>query len=743
MSRRLLFLLLFIFLSTLATVASVRFFVSEPQIDTVSQEQQLVGTGLYKTLGEMYLDSLRADPHSIEYHQKMQLLYPAAHPDIQRKVDNFYDSISTFYHFESEYLYSIGFRYSKEGYHDSAAFYYAQIEKEGDEDLSFLSHSQGYAYLKMGEYKKAEAYLLKSIDSGASTDGVYVHLAKLYHITRQYEKLDSLLAQEGMADIIPEDIQRITFIKKRDYTAYIHSFIEMNFTGFIWEGIVAAALIALVWMGFLLRVSLFKKQNLPVVVLFFVFGALFSTLCTFLYDFYNIGFGVEVTGNYLQDFLFCILGIGLVEESLKVVPLFILLFIIRKRHNEPITLLILGSVSAVGFAFMENLIYFDIYGLKSIFGRSLTSSVLHMGLTALPVYGVQKALLQRKGGVFAAFFRYFFIAVVIHGLYDFFLSADKVLSDFKVVSILIWIILLLFYRAMIQNLLNLSPFFVEGKEKRLRQSGYYLGYMLYTVFLVQFVFMANRFGSSITIVSLPGSIVVYSYLLLLMPLLFGTMKLYKGYTPSLLMLGKRSRPPRRCTSAMKRHYANQWKEFRSEHQSAKLSGNESKRVGYRDLLILFILLLCTSVVLSFALRSNLGGYGGSLVVLLGGVTLYRFRLLLKRWYWSIRIDMATETMTLAYGRKIKAQLRFSDVYYLHNYGPYKELLLYDRRVLLDRTLFENFEIETFFLYFESYLIAKEDDPVEFHMQEEELQEFAIPTVLYPKSLDSVTDRSSS
>lgn len=742
MSRRLVLLLLFILLSTLLTVTSVRFFVPEPSVENVSQEQRLVGTGLFKTLGEMYLDSLQADPHSIEYHQKMQLLYPSIDPDIQRKVNSFYDSIATFYQFESEYLYSIGFRYSKEGYHDSAAFYYAQIEEE-EEELSYLSHSRGFAYLKLGEYEKAEAYLKQAIKSGPSSNGVYVHLAKLYHLTKQYDKLDTLIAQEGMSEIIPTDIQRICYLKRRDYPSYFHSFIEMNFFGFIWEGIVAAALIAMVWLGFLNRVSLFGKQKFSVMATFFILAALFSTLCTLLYDFYNIGFGVEISGNYVKDFFFCVFGIGLVEESLKLAPLFFLILFFRKSYTEPITLLILGSTSAVGFAFMENLIYFDIYGLKSIFGRTLTSSVLHMGLTALPVYGMQKALQLKKRGVATAFVRYFTLAVLLHGLYDFFLSADKALSDFKILAIVIWLLLLFLYRSMIQNLLNLSPHFDPTKGPRLRQAGYYLGYTLYSIFLMQFVFLANRFGSSVTIVTLPGSIMVYSYLLLLVPLLFGTMGLYKNYAPSLFMLGKRNKPPRECNNSMKKKYTEQWRQFQSEHKRGVLRSRNSIRKATKGMALTLVSGVLAVSVLYLVFCRYIPSYWWSISLLFGWIAIYGIRLMVKRLFWSVAIDMSKGTITLYFNRKQQKKISLADVYYIHCYGQYKELLLFDTRLLLDRTLFEDFEIETFFLYFESYVISRENDPVEFHVPEEEVQEFAIPTVLYQKSIESVTGENSS
>ena len=85
----------------------------------------------------------------------------------------------------------------------------------------------------------------------------------------------------------------------------------------------------------------------------------------------------ESWDEFFNDFIYCILGIGAIEELMKIIPLFLVMFF-SKQLKEPIDYVVFASISALGFAFIENLIYFDEAGLKTIQGRSLSSTVTHM-----------------------------------------------------------------------------------------------------------------------------------------------------------------------------------------------------------------------------------------------------------------------------------------------------------------------------------------------------------------------------
>ena len=52
----------------------------------------------------------------------------------------------------------------------------------------------------------------------------------------------------------------------------------------------------------------------------------------------------------------------MLEELVKIVPLFIILKIFPQEFNEPIDYLGFAAFSALGFSAAENILYFDNYG---------------------------------------------------------------------------------------------------------------------------------------------------------------------------------------------------------------------------------------------------------------------------------------------------------------------------------------------------------------------------------------------
>lgn len=58
--------------------------------------------------------------------------------------------------------------------------------------------------------------------------------------------------------------------------------------------------------------------------------------------------------------------------------------------------LIYASVSALGFAFIENVLYFDVVGPHVIVGRALSSVLMHMALSTLALYGFMLGHFRRR-----------------------------------------------------------------------------------------------------------------------------------------------------------------------------------------------------------------------------------------------------------------------------------------------------------------------------------------------------------
>lgn len=116
------------------------------------------------------------------------------------------------------------------------------------------------------------------------------------------------------------------------------------------------------------------------------------------------------------------LGVGLIEEFAKFVPLS--LFIYRRRYfNEHIDGIIYFGLAGLGFGLPENILYTVDFGLKTGLMRLVLTPFFHVATTALIGYFLIRAKLDHKPRwqVVAAFVA----MALLHGLYDFGLSAGN------------------------------------------------------------------------------------------------------------------------------------------------------------------------------------------------------------------------------------------------------------------------------------------------------------------------------
>jgi RsiW-degrading membrane proteinase PrsW (M82 family) len=157
----------------------------------------------------------------------------------------------------------------------------------------------------------------------------------------------------------------------------------------------------------------------------------FSELCIFFYDFLENGMGWKTGNGFVGDLVYCVFGIGVIEETVKIIP-FLIMFKFTREINESVDYVIYAAVSALGFAFMENLIYFQDSGLDSITGRALICAVGHMSYSCIAVYGLFYCVYRKNGRHKLLYFAASFAAAVLfHGFYDLILMTKQVEFTFR------------------------------------------------------------------------------------------------------------------------------------------------------------------------------------------------------------------------------------------------------------------------------------------------------------------------
>lgn len=131
--------------------------------------------------------------------------------------------------------------------------------------------------------------------------------------------------------------------------------------------------------------------------------------------------GSPIISNRL---LYWWVGIGLNEELVKLLPLFLVLYF-RKNFTAPYQGLLGGAAVGLGFAAVENIFYLDRYGTGTLLIRSVLTVPAHAFFT-IPA-GVCLAYSKRAAstlGVYGWLIGGLLAAMTLHGMYNIWLSLD-------------------------------------------------------------------------------------------------------------------------------------------------------------------------------------------------------------------------------------------------------------------------------------------------------------------------------
>jgi RsiW-degrading membrane proteinase PrsW (M82 family) len=402
--------------------------------------------------------------------------------------------------------YGLGFYFSLRFEKNKAESYLGRVQNQ---QLPYLNNTIGVHYLKSGRYDQAKAFFYKEIDYNGYLAGAFANLAQLLYNNQEFEELDSLLRDDRAQKFIPAYLKRHLYFQNGDFYLYLKE--SMRFEHIQFPGLISAFLISLVWFLYLRRLDIFEPEKIRHLLMVLAGGMLFSMFCSVLYDTFEYRFGFGLNGNRLNDLLFCIFGIGLIEETVKIVP-FLIFLKFSDEVNESVDYIIYASISALGFAFMENLLYFQDLGLSNISGRAFSAVLLHMTLTSIVAYGLFYSRYTKKKNDRSYFLISFSLACVIHGIYDYWLLCRSWPAFFPVLSFVILVFCVQKYGVMINNALNQSEFNTKRNLPLLRLTEY-LVYSLSAIIVMQYIVIALVFHTSVANMVFLQTI-VSSYILL-------------------------------------------------------------------------------------------------------------------------------------------------------------------------------------------------------------------------------------
>ncbi|MBK9515456.1 MAG: PrsW family intramembrane metalloprotease [Flavobacteriales bacterium] len=241
-------------------------------------------------------------------------------------------------------------------------------------------------------------------------------------------------------------------------------------------------LISYTWYRYLTWLDRFEPERTAWILVVFLLSCGTTFLVFPLGSLIIPNLGLVMDGTAYHDWWYAVIGIGLVEETVKLLPLLVILLFTRQA-DEPFDLILYASISALGFAFIENMQYLASSEFHAIGGRVLYASVAHMVFSSNVAYSI--AMTRRAGWPWAVgLFGGLVLASFAHGFYDFWLLAPDrpgVLTlMFFLANIHLWVM-------MKNNLINLSPHYQESMRPQPVMFRYRMINALSAIFLFTYI----------------------------------------------------------------------------------------------------------------------------------------------------------------------------------------------------------------------------------------------------------------
>lgn len=226
-------------------------------------------------------------------------------------------------------------------------------------------------------------------------------------------------------------------------------------------GILVAFSISVIWMIYLRKVDIFEPERWIHILIVFVMGSI-TTFAVFPISRFIKSLGFSLNGQLVNDFIYCIVGIGMVEELVKMIP-FLIIIQFKKIVNEPFDFILNAAVSALGFAFIENSLYIKKSGFYAINGRALLSTVAHMTFSSVIGYSFLIASCRRPGKHCYYILGGFLLASLMHGLYDFWLI-NPIAKKLNGLSLIFFILTTHFWFTLKNKAIKASFFYDESRN---------------------------------------------------------------------------------------------------------------------------------------------------------------------------------------------------------------------------------------------------------------------------------------
>lgn len=486
----------------------VNYIFDEPKFSNLNEELKYYKSlndlkkqkSIYKALIEK--DSLNIDLHFnyIQTHFRLQKtnLIDGASSRNDNELINQYSKLCNSKHHDIIQigLFGKGLCFYKLELYEESFRCFIDIENQNIKYLNYL--------YSIWNYKEREDFYLKEVRCHPDNFLAYQGLADYYIQKNRPYEIVAILNTPAVYNLLSNTHKRYAYFNTHQYRKYSVVIFERFFNVINIPGLLGALVILVIWFIYLVKIHKYIIERLPTAIFTVLLGMIFAFLTSFLTDFNRYVLEFDRTYDFFHDFIYCVVGIGMIEEFVKIIPL-ILIIVFTKKLKEPIDYIIFASISALGFAFIENIIYFEDSGVKTMQGRALTATVIHMFNSSLVAYGIVVGKFAKKKfwGLYFIFF--YFISAIVHGFYDFWLLNDLA-KTFSFITF-IWLLMsMIIWVSIINNCLNNSynkKVIWTYSPKKLNA---FLLFSLSAIFLAEYILIGYKYGASVANIELQKDI---------------------------------------------------------------------------------------------------------------------------------------------------------------------------------------------------------------------------------------------
>jgi RsiW-degrading membrane proteinase PrsW (M82 family) len=347
-------------------------------------------------------------------------------------------------------------------------------------------------------------------------------LAEVYNGLNDFDSIDKKISNPAFKKYCPNYIIRQYYFIHGQIIPYLSLSINM---GGEWDLCLVALVISVLWGYYYIRYKLFEANKYLMYLFVFGLSCIVTPFCIILYDVDQYLLGFEQSNVDLLYDIFCI---GFNEEIIKIIPVAICLLFVKKI-KDPVDYLLYATFSALGFAFMENILYFNnYYGETSysiIHTRSVLSILMHIFSSVIIWYGYALFKLNKN---FLLIIFCFLISICTHGFFDFFLELPERLG-FYLISTVMVIVSFFALKVFYNNLLNQSLIYKSNIHFSASNTSLILVIGLTLILFVEFVLNAIHYGAPIADDILFSSLLAYLILIIIYSSNFSRIQLSRNH----------------------------------------------------------------------------------------------------------------------------------------------------------------------------------------------------------------------